>query len=70
MLTDRWYVAVIIVLALAIFYALIKSNYLETELECMDKTGKNAKIFYARKVVLFVFTIGIVFILTMQLSPN
>ena len=70
MLADRWYMAVIIVLALAIFYAIIKSKYLETELECMDRTGKNAKIFYARKTVLFIFTIAIVFILTIQLDPN
>jgi hypothetical protein len=65
MLENNRYVALGIVLALVIFYAIIKRDYLDYELQCTDKTSN---MFAVKKVVLFSFTILLVFVLTAQIS--
>ena len=67
MLPNHRYLALLIVIVITLFFAVLKSEVFDHDINCSDE---NSKLLYAKKAVLFVFTIILLFILTSQVSPR
>ena len=66
MLEDHRYIALLIVLTVAIFYGILKAQVFDVEV-CKEKNNRMA---FIKNTLLFIVTLGLIFLLTSQVSPE
>jgi len=66
MFHNHRYVALAIVIALALFFAYLKADVFDRDINLSDPTSK---MFYAKKGVLFLLTMLVLFVLVGQVNP-